>query len=365
MKEIPQNVRIKDIAEKANVSTGTVDRVLHNRGNVSLKSKEKIEKAIKELGYKPNVIASYLASNKQFRFAFLLPQTDSNTNYWSLPLEGIQKAKYDLSHYKVEVDEYFFDLSDHSSFEVVAQKVLETKPDGVIIAPNFLKEAKEFVLKLEEINIPYLFIDSNIKESNSLSFVGQNAYQSGKVAAKLVDNIIENDQDILVFNISKDITKTNHLRFRQNGFTDYFNEKQHIGNVLALESNTLDDDFVNKKLDSILNSLTNVGAIFVTNSKVYKVANYLKAKEMNGIKLIGYDCVNQNVDLMNEGVIDFLISQKPVDQGYISLYLLYKALILKKDVDERISMPIEIITKENFQPNFEEGRGYSVVGLGL
>ncbi|RYE20651.1 MAG: LacI family transcriptional regulator, partial [Sphingobacteriaceae bacterium] len=51
------NVRIKDIALKANVSTGTVDRVLHNRGNVNEKVKEKVLKIINEMNYEPNFIA--------------------------------------------------------------------------------------------------------------------------------------------------------------------------------------------------------------------------------------------------------------------------------------------------------------------
>ncbi len=37
-------VRIKDIAEIANVSTGTVDRVIHHRGEVSRGTRERIQK---------------------------------------------------------------------------------------------------------------------------------------------------------------------------------------------------------------------------------------------------------------------------------------------------------------------------------
>ncbi len=43
--------RIKDIAERAGVSVGTVDRVLHNRPNVSKKSLEKVQKALDEMDY--------------------------------------------------------------------------------------------------------------------------------------------------------------------------------------------------------------------------------------------------------------------------------------------------------------------------
>ena len=44
MDMIPEKIRIKDIAELSGVSVGTVDRVLHNRPNVSKTAREKVEK---------------------------------------------------------------------------------------------------------------------------------------------------------------------------------------------------------------------------------------------------------------------------------------------------------------------------------
>ncbi len=56
-------IRIKDVAELAGVSVGTVDRVIHNRPNVSKTAREKVEKALKEMDYHPNMYASALAYN--------------------------------------------------------------------------------------------------------------------------------------------------------------------------------------------------------------------------------------------------------------------------------------------------------------
>ena len=62
-------IRIKDIAEMAGVSEGSVDRILHNRGNVSKKSEAKIRAVLDKINYKPNKYASVLASNKQWALA--------------------------------------------------------------------------------------------------------------------------------------------------------------------------------------------------------------------------------------------------------------------------------------------------------
>jgi len=53
-------VRIKDIAEIANVSIGTVDRVIHNRGEVSQSTRDRIQNLLREYNYKPDIIASSL-----------------------------------------------------------------------------------------------------------------------------------------------------------------------------------------------------------------------------------------------------------------------------------------------------------------
>ncbi|EJW92983.1 protein containing Bacterial regulatory protein, LacI domain protein, partial [gut metagenome] len=62
-----KNYRIKDIALLAGVSTGTVDRILHNRGKVSEESRRKIEDVLKKINYQPNLIARSLALKKSYR----------------------------------------------------------------------------------------------------------------------------------------------------------------------------------------------------------------------------------------------------------------------------------------------------------
>ena len=74
-------IRIKDIAEKAGVSVGTVDRVLHKRPNVSKDALIKVNKILEEIEYKPNMYASALACNKSFTFVLFIPHHTSEA-YW-------------------------------------------------------------------------------------------------------------------------------------------------------------------------------------------------------------------------------------------------------------------------------------------
>jgi LacI family transcriptional regulator len=104
MEEKKKKIRIKDIAQLANVSVGTVDRVLHNRGNVNEEKWEKVMKIINELSYTPNILAKSLASKKIIRIAVLIPEPYNSFNlYLEKPLDGINQAREELSDYNVDV----------------------------------------------------------------------------------------------------------------------------------------------------------------------------------------------------------------------------------------------------------------------
>ena len=55
MNKLPERIRIKDIARLADVSVGTVDRVLHGRTGVSEASRKRVEEILKQLDYQPNM----------------------------------------------------------------------------------------------------------------------------------------------------------------------------------------------------------------------------------------------------------------------------------------------------------------------
>ena len=82
---------IKDIAEQAGVSVGTVDRVLHKRPNVSESALAKVNKVLEAINYQPNMYASALAYNKSYTFYLLLPKHESEA-YWEEIEEGAMAA---------------------------------------------------------------------------------------------------------------------------------------------------------------------------------------------------------------------------------------------------------------------------------
>ena len=86
----------------ADVSLGTVDRVIDGRSGVSESSRKLVEEILKQLDYQPNMYASSLASNKKDAFACLLPLHEKG-EYWTDVETGIHNAVETYSDFNVAV----------------------------------------------------------------------------------------------------------------------------------------------------------------------------------------------------------------------------------------------------------------------
>lgn len=323
--------------------------MIHNRGEVSKATRDKILTIIEEMEYQPNLLASALASKKTFSFALLLPEPVSSESYWNKPMIGVRKAFQEIHQYGVNISAHLFKQSDPSTFIKETEVILENNPEGVVLAPFFLRESKEFIAELKKREIPYVFIDSNIKDSPKLSFIGQNSFQAGMLAARLLDYSIPDGSSILVLHFAKERDNMNHLVQREKGFYEYFSTIRPSGNksLITLEIADPDDQACLQKIIEQLQSNTQIKGIFVTNSQVYYLGRMLEQIQIKGIRVIGHDLIRENIGFLNKGIVDFLICQRPEEQGYNAILTLFDHLVLKKEVKNENYTSIDIITKEN------------------
>ena len=341
-------VGVKEIARLANVSIGTVDRVLNNRVGVSEKTKAKILKIIEELNYQPNIFARRLASKKKLRFATLIPQVSEETTYWEAPLHGIQQAANEIKDFGIEVVSFFFDQNDKSTFKDSASKISKGEFDGILMAPMFEDESTVFIKACNESKIPLVFINSDMPGYNNLCYIGPNLYQSGYLSAHIVNYLSPADKKTLIVNISKEIDLHHHLLRKEEGFRNYFEQNGNTNKLSKIDIRQTDYPHIKQKLSDQLKK-DNYDIVFVTNSRVSTVAKYFEEHKVKGIKLIGYDFLADNIHYLKNKTIDFLICQKPQEQGYKGVMSLYDHLVLHTPIEKEQFMPIDIITRENFQ----------------
>ncbi len=345
-----KKITIKDIAQLAGVSIGTVDRVIHNRGEVSNKTRDKILKITKTLNFQPDVLASALASKKNLRFSTIMPAVDKDSSFWKVPHLGIEKALKEIEHYGINHSLHLFSVTDKDSFISAAQNAMDENPDGLIIAPSLQNEAIEIAKICTERKIPFVFFNSNITNQNQICYVGQDSIQSGIVAARLMDYGLEPGSEILVVSIFSFLKNNNHILNRKKGFLQYFEINNNSRfKIHTLEINSLDVVEIFQELRNFFNSHLNIKGVFVTNSRVFHVARFIELENIKNINLIGYDLTEENIPYLNKGIINFLINQKPIEQSYRAIIALFNRIVLKKDVPEEILLPIDIVTRENLK----------------
>ena len=192
-----ENITIKDIAARAGVSTGTVDRVLHKRPNVSKSALEKVNKALEELDYRPNMYASALAYNKTYTFYVVLPKHEQDA-YWDEIEEGAQACCQFRRDFGISLKFIYYERFNATAFTKMVREFLTAKIDGVIIVPATLEQTARFTEKLTEKQIPYVLLDSYMPDLKPLSFFGQDSFASGFFAAKMLMLIAGHEKEIAI-----------------------------------------------------------------------------------------------------------------------------------------------------------------------
>ncbi|MGV3509288.1 MAG: sugar ABC transporter substrate-binding protein, partial [Sphingobacteriaceae bacterium] len=118
--------------------------------------------------------------------------------------------------------------------------------------------------------------------------------------------------------------------------------------IIKTDIRQTDYESVKRNLTEVLKD-NGVKAIFVTNSRVSSVAHFLEESNIKGITLVGFDFLKGNIEYLKTNNIDFLICQKPQEQGYRGIMALYNHVVHGAEVDKVYFMPIDIITKENYK----------------
>jgi LacI family transcriptional regulator len=341
------SVRIKDIARLAGVSPGTVDRVIHNRGEVSDETRKKVQSILNKSDYHPDIVARALTSKKTYLFSVIMPVSANGNDFWQIPVSGIDKAFGEIERFGIKINQYLFNQFDRDSFAAKAFDLLADHPDGILFAPVFLDDSLKFIRECQLRMIPVALFNSNIEEANANSYIGQNAAQSGYLAARLLHYGLKSPADVLIINLAARKDNYNHIIRRENGFRKYFDEHPENGITLhSIDTNHSSDEKLVEELNISFSQL-NVKGIFVTNSRVYKVAAYLQENNIRGIHLIGYDLLPPNVLALKNDFIDFLINQRPEEQAYKGILTLFNIAVLKKKQEPFQYMPIDILSKEN------------------
>jgi LacI family transcriptional regulator len=334
---------VKEIAELAKVSIGTVDRVLYSRGRVAAETRTRIEAIIEKYQFTPNPIARRLKRNRAYRFCAFLPQRNQDAGYWGQALDGIQEGARELSPLGVKTEVIEYNRYSARGFRRAADALLAEKPDGILLSPIMPEKIKELIKKIHDSEIPCVFFDADLPGTMPLCAIGQDPFRGGYLAGRLMH--------LLAGTVTKPMAildahgEDYHITRRRDGFLRYAGE-HGFSTVVREYSDYKGTEISVDEIAIFLKANPDLAGVFITNCMAHRVAEAAK-KRRRPFLLVGYDLIPKNRELLKEGRIDAIISQRPEEQGREALLNLYRHIVLEQRVVPKIEIPLDVYIKEN------------------
>lgn len=357
-------VTMKDVARYAGAAIGTVDRVLNSTGYVSDKKKEVILKAIKELNYIPDKVASALSRQKATNIAVVYPNVEKY--FWEQIENGIKKAENQFEAYGLKVIRSYINSYDIEEQEKAVQQLIKNHEiQGLAIVPVHPSKLNPLINRLVDNGTPAVTFDSDAPSSKRMCFVGEDNVKGGSIAGKLMTLFLGGRGKVAVLRGQRDMLA---IQQRISGFIEkitnefpdieiarfydmYDNRENYEKNIKDIVAQIIDsnkilnkakasnsdkaansDDAANSngtsdRVESSLSVDGEINGIFVTNALVNIVGEAIRNSGNPGnIKLIGFDYSDEIDSLIREDVISATICTDLEFEGYEAIKLLFEAI---------------------------------------
>ncbi len=148
-----KRITIKDIAQELCISVSTVSRALANDKNIRKETKEKVLEMARELGYKPNPVATNLKFGHSNTIGVIVPEMV--TPFASTVVNGIQEVLY-AHGIKVIIANSEEDPEKEKENLRLMERFMV---DGIIISQCSYKHNMDEYLRLQKAEMPMVFYD--------------------------------------------------------------------------------------------------------------------------------------------------------------------------------------------------------------
>lgn len=338
---------IQMVAEMAGVSRGTVDRVLNGRSYVSAQVRQRVLAALQETGYisgREHHQQALQSATALLTLGVLLPNWENQ--FRSEVEQGIRMAREELEDagVRVLVRRCRTDLPGEA-LELLEELVKEGAAGLSICAVHdWTVEAR--VAELVDAGIPCITFNSDLPDSHRVCFVGQDVYQTGRVAAELMGKSVVSGARILA---TVGNQKFDGHQKRLRGFLDRMEELGFCRDGILVRETFNDYGTTVQVVSETLAEYPDLAGIYMANLSVSGCVEAVRAAGRTGqVRVICHD-INEGIrQLLLSGGVDYTIPQDFVQQGYAPVMLL-KDLLRKGKMEDsaRFASKIGILCREN------------------
>lgn len=337
-------VTIKKIAELANVSRGTVDRVLNNRSGVNAETRDKILKIANELHYQPNFLAKALVNSKENIKLGIILTPDYNPFIHEI-LKGIQTAQDEFKAFGLEVMIKMMTTLEAAEELKIIYELKEAGVNGMAVFPLDHPQITSVLNELSEEQIPVLTFNSRAESVRSLCFIGQDHYKGGRTAAGLMSKIIPHEAQIGVIISTPDLSCHQE---RLKGFQEKLAQSRPDAEIVEVCKNQDRKEDAFQITLEYCNKYPRLSGLYITGGGVAGIGSALEiTRKTSDIHVICHDLTPDSIELLNSGTVDFVLGQEPEVQGYQIVKTLFEYLV--KDIlpNQTIDIPVTISIQES------------------
>lgn len=332
-------VTIKQIAQKAGVSCGTVDRALHNRPGVNAEVAKRIREIAEELHYRPNTFAKELASTDKNRDIAVVLHAWGNDFYTEV-LRGMNKAADEYAAYGVTLSPTLLKGYDKFGQSDALKKLLASPPAGLIITPVDTATVARDLTALAKAHTRIVTLNADLPGFPKLSFVGCDYYASGQTAAELFGMMFSpHKAEVAV--VAGSLHQSDHKQ-RVNGFTDTLQDAFPDISVVQVIENDDDEELSEQLVTRLAEQSPALDGIYFCAGGV---AGGLRAVTQHFAQLPRIVTVDETTTVkkaLAHRIVQATVTQNPFEQGYQAVKAVCEKLLFNTDPPARIIMQNEI-----------------------
>lgn len=309
---------IKEIADLAGVSRGTVDRVLNNRGAVNPKTAEKIMKIAQAMNYRPNRVGLALATQKKkYKIGVIL--FSEHNPFFDEVMAGVQSKMEELQDFGFTILTRRVEFDLHAQLAAI-DSLMEAGIHGLMLAPYNHPLIQQKIDELAGQQIPVVTVNTDIEGSRRIAYVGSDYFRGGCIAAGLFHLMTAGNIELgIITGSSNVLCHSERIRGLCHTLEASYPRIQ-ITDIAEIH----DDEFESYALTrDLLDTHPKIDALFFAAAGVYGGCKAVMESGRHP-KIITFDEVPTTLEMLHKGVISATISQQPHRQGSRSLDLLFE-----------------------------------------
>lgn len=224
---------------------------------------------------------------------------------------------------------------------------LDQKVDALILAASDYNELVEVTERAGGMHIPVIIIDSEVNTDKIDSYIATDNYNAGIKAGNQLVKLLGGDEKTKKVGIMNFVKGTRNAELREEGLLKAIAVDSGI-RVAAKEYCSSDKKLAFELTQKMLREHSDIEAIVALNDISSEgVADAVSQMDLAGkVKIIAFDSTPNEIDYLEKGVIQVLVTQNPFNMGYLSVKYAVDALN-GVSINKYYDTGSEIITRDN------------------